>query len=71
MGEEIFLEIVIYRPGTFVRCIPVTAGWLFCASFKNLNRQTQKIDGSTFTFQLGLIVEYVLTFVKETITPPV
>lgn len=31
----------------------------------------EKIDGSTFTFLLGLIVGYVLTFVKETITPPV
>lgn len=29
-----------------------------------------KIDGSTFTFLLGLIVGYVLTFVKEAITPP-
>jgi len=30
-----------------------------------------KIDGSTFTFLLGLIVGYVLTFVRESITPPV
>jgi hypothetical protein len=29
-----------------------------------------KIDGSTFTFLLGLIVGYVLTFVKESINPP-
>lgn len=29
-----------------------------------------KIDGSTFTFLLGLIVGYVLTFVKDAITPP-
>lgn len=29
-----------------------------------------KIDGATFTFLLGLIVGYVLTFVKESITPP-
>ena len=31
----------------------------------------EKIDGSTFAFLLGLIVGYVLTFVKDTITPPV
>lgn len=30
----------------------------------------EKIDGSTFAFLLGLIVGYVLTFVKDTITPP-
>ncbi|HIH87254.1 MAG TPA: hypothetical protein HA304_05060 [Methanosarcinales archaeon] len=28
MGKEIFLEIIIYRPGTFVRGIPVTASML-------------------------------------------
>ena len=28
-----------------------------------------KIDGSTFTFLLGLIVGYVLTFIKEGINP--
>jgi len=27
-----------------------------------------KIDGSTFTFLLGLIVGYVLTFVRDQIT---
>lgn len=29
-----------------------------------------KIDGSTFTFLLGLIVGYVLTFVRDQITGP-
>ena len=29
-----------------------------------------KIDGSTFTFLLGLIVGYVLTFVRDQITTP-
>jgi hypothetical protein len=29
-----------------------------------------KIDGSTFTFLLGLVVGYVLTFVRDTIKPP-
>jgi len=29
----------------------------------------QKIDGSTFTFLLGLIVGYVLTFIKQSINP--
>jgi len=30
----------------------------------------EKIDGSTFTFLLGLIVGYVLTFVRDQITGP-
>jgi hypothetical protein len=29
-----------------------------------------KVDGSTFTFLLGLIVGYVLTFVRDQITGP-
>ncbi len=29
-----------------------------------------KIDGSTFTFLLGLIVGYVLTFIRDQITSP-
>lgn len=29
-----------------------------------------KIDGSTFTFLLGLVVGYVLTFVRDAIRPP-
>ena len=29
-----------------------------------------KIDGSTFTFLLGLVVGYILTFVRDTIKPP-
>jgi lipopolysaccharide export LptBFGC system permease protein LptF len=29
-----------------------------------------RIDGSTFTFLLGLIVGYVLTFVRDQIAPP-
>jgi len=29
-----------------------------------------KIDGSTFTFLLGLVVGYVLTFVRDQITGP-
>jgi hypothetical protein len=29
-----------------------------------------KIDGSTFTFLLGLIVGYVLTFLRDQITGP-
>jgi hypothetical protein len=29
-----------------------------------------KIDGSTFTFLLGLIVGYVLTFIRDQITGP-
>ena len=29
-----------------------------------------KIDGSTFTFLLGLVVGYTLTFVREAINPP-
>jgi len=29
-----------------------------------------KIDGSTFTFLLGLIVGYVLTFVRDQVTGP-
>lgn len=29
-----------------------------------------KIDGSTFTFLLGLVVGYVLTFIRDTIRPP-
>lgn len=28
-----------------------------------------KIDGATFTFLLGLIVGYLLTFLKESINP--
>jgi uncharacterized membrane protein len=30
----------------------------------------EKIDGSTFTFLLGLVVGYVLTFVRDQITGP-
>lgn len=29
-----------------------------------------KIDGATFTFLLGLIIGYVLTFIRDTIRPP-
>lgn len=29
-----------------------------------------KIDGATFTFLLGLVVGYVLTFIRDTIRPP-
>nr|MBN2278361.1 hypothetical protein [candidate division Zixibacteria bacterium] len=28
-----------------------------------------KIDGATFTFLLGLVVGYVLTFIRDTISP--
>jgi hypothetical protein len=30
-----------------------------------------KVDGSTFTFLLGTVVGYVLTFIREWIAPPV
>ncbi len=29
-----------------------------------------KVDGSTFTFLLGLIVGYILTFIRDSISPP-
>ena len=29
-----------------------------------------KVDGSTFTFLLGLVVGYVLTFIRDSIQPP-
>jgi hypothetical protein len=31
---------------------------------------TGKIDGSTFTFLLGLTVGYILTFIRDSIQPP-
>lgn len=31
---------------------------------------TGKIDGSTFTFLLGLTVWYILTFIRDSIQPP-
>lgn len=31
---------------------------------------TGKIDGSTFTFLLGLVVGYILTFIRDSIQPP-
>jgi len=29
-----------------------------------------KIDGATFTFLLGLVLGYVLTFIRDTVQPP-
>lgn len=44
-----------------VTLIVVTAGIL---------TYTGKVDGSTFGFLLGLIVGYVLTFIRDAIQPP-
>ena len=45
---------------TIVVFIVVVAGFL---------TYLEKIDGSTFTFLLGLIVGYILTFIRDTIRP--
>ncbi len=40
--------------------VGVAAGLTYCG----------KIDGSTFTFLLGLVVGYTLTFIRDSIRPP-
>jgi len=54
VGQEIFLEIVIYRPGTFVPDISVTTDdGIFYARLKN------KIFPTTFSInKVKIVIDY-------------
>lgn len=54
-----------------VRMTVIAAGMVvFVVATAAALTYVDKIDGSTFTFLLGLIVGYVLTFIRDAIKPP-
>jgi hypothetical protein len=63
-GQEREIKFQIHMAWVAVSVVILVVGVAAFLTFRG------KIDGSTFTFLLGLIVGYVLTFVRDQVTGP-
>jgi hypothetical protein len=63
-GKERQIRFQIHLSWIAIAVVAVIVGTAAALTWKG------RIDGSTFTFLLGLIVGYVLTFVRDQITGP-